>query len=445
MFAQANSEHCLHKTFRGVWRDGDGETHPPLFDFIRQTHAANPAGVVVAFDDNAAILESTKNGARFFAAADRVWREATGEVLFAAKAETHNHPTAVSPFPGAATGAGGELRDEAAAGIGAIPRVGFSGFAVCALGLPGVAETAAAPLPRPRRFASAFRIMRDAPLGAAAYNNEFGRAALAGFFRVFEERADGGDIGFAKPLMLAGGFAEIGPKNVRKKPLAAGALVVHLGGPGMRIGMGGGGASSVGGGENDPDLDFDSVQRDNAQMQRRAQEVISRCADDPENPILSLHDVGAGGVANAIIEVARDAGRGAKIRIDKIPLLERNLSPAEIWCNESQERFIAVLAPPSLDRFALMCERENCPFAVVGEITEAQTIVVAAKDETQPAAVDLPLAVVFADDLKSVVDFAPVAERRRRLPKRRLSRRDPLPKSRAPFCRIHPSLASDFW
>ena len=410
MFAQANSEHCLHKTFRGVWRDGDGETHPPLFDFIRQTHAANPAGVVVAFDDNAAILESTKNGARFFAAADRVWREATGEVLFAAKAETHNHPTAVSPFPGAATGAGGELRDEAAAGIGAIPRVGFSGFAVCALGLPGVAETAAAPLPRPRRFASAFRIMRDAPLGAAAYNNEFGRAALAGFFRVFEERASGGDIGFAKPLMLAGGFAEIGPGNVRKKPLAAGALVVHLGGPGMRIGMGGGGASSVGGGENDPNLDFDSVQRDNAQMQRRAQEVISRCADDPENPILSLHDVGAGGVANAIIEVARDAGRGAKIRIDKIPLLERNLSPAEIWCNESQERFIAVLAPPSLERFARMCERENCPFAVVGEITEAQTIVVAAKDETQPAAVDLPLAVVFADDLKPVVDFAPIAE-----------------------------------
>jgi len=370
MFAQANSEHCRHKIFNADWIvDGERKAQS-LFAMIRHTHAANPQGTVLAYTDNAAIMEGRRAN-RFYPGDDGVYRahaELTHTVM---KCETHNHPTAISPFPGAATGAGGEIRDEGATGRGAKPKAGLVGYSVSHLRIPGAAQPWEREGPgKPDRIVSALAIMLEGPIGAAAFNNEFGRPNLAGYFRTFEMEVAGVQRGYHKPIMLAGGLGSIADAQKAKAPLPPGTLLIQLGGPGMLIGMGGGAASSMGAGANVEDLDFDSVQRGNPEIQRRAQEVIDRCWQAGEaNPILSIHDVGAGGLSNAFPELAHSAGRGAKLDLRAAPSEDTGMSPREIWCNEAQERYVVAIAPASLERFRAICERERCPFAVLGTAT----------------------------------------------------------------------------
>ena len=378
MFAQANSEHCRHKIFNADWIV-DGEAKPKsLFGMIKHTHASNPQGTVLAYTDNAAIMEG-RVAARFYPGADAFYgphAELTHTVM---KCETHNHPTAIAPFPGAATGAGGEIRDEGATGRGAKPKAGLAGFSVSNLRIPGaLREWEQGNYGRPNRIVSALDIMVDGPIGAAAFNNEFGRPNLAGYFRVFEQEVAGLQRGYHKPIMLAGGIGNIADAQSAKSGLPAGTLLIQLGGPGMLIGMGGGAASSMGAGANTEDLDFDSVQRGNAEIQRRAQEVIDRCWQlGVTNPILSIHDVGAGGLSNAMPELAHSAGRGASFDLRAVPSEDSGMSPREIWCNEAQERYVLGIAPVDLERFSAICERERCPFAVLGTATEEPQLVVA--------------------------------------------------------------------
>ena len=370
MFAQANSEHCRHKIFNARWiLDGQPQEHS-LFAMIRHTHAVHPEGTVVAYSDNAAVMQG-REALRFYADSDGVYRahaELTHTVM---KCETHNHPTAISPFPGAATGAGGEIRDEGATGRGAKPKAGLVGYSVSNLRIPGALEPWERDDPgKPHRIASALDIMLEGPIGAASFNNEFGRPNLAGYFRSFEARVGGVQRGYHKPIMLAGGIGNINAAHSAKAPLAEGTLLVQLGGPGMLIGMGGGAASSMGSGANIEDLDFDSVQRGNAEIQRRAQEVIDRCWQlGAANPILSIHDVGAGGLSNALPELVHSAGRGARVELRAAPSEDSGMSPREIWCNEAQERYVLGIAPQDLERFRAICERERCPFAVLGSAT----------------------------------------------------------------------------
>jgi phosphoribosylformylglycinamidine synthase len=375
MFAQANSEHCRHKIFNAQFVI-DGIPKPQsLFDMIRATHARNSEGVLSAYRDNAAVIAGA-NTTRFFA--DPLTQRYLGtlepiDILM--KVETHNHPTAISPFPGAATGAGGEIRDEGATGIGARPKAGLTGFSVSNLKIPGMQQPWEVDVGKPDRIASALDIMIAAPIGAAAFNNEFGRPNTCGYFRVFEQQtaAAAGHAairGYHKPIMVAGGLGSVRRQNVEKKDVVVGALLVVLGGPSMLIGLGGGAASSVGSGQSSSELDFASVQRGNAEMQRRAQEVIDRCVALGEaNPILLIHDVGAGGLSNALPEAIAHSHRGGRIDLRKIPSAESELSPMEIWCNEAQERYVLALMPGSIEQFKALCERERCPFAAVGEIT----------------------------------------------------------------------------
>jgi phosphoribosylformylglycinamidine synthase len=374
MFAQANSEHCRHKIFNADFIV-DGETMPlSMFGMIRATHARSPRGVLSAYRDNAAVIEGAR-ATRFFADPNTQRYSGVLEpVDILMKVETHNHPTAISPFPGAATGAGGEIRDEGATGIGAQPKAGLTGFSVSNLKIPGMPQPWEIDCGKPDRIASALDIMIAAPLGAAAFNNEFGRPNTCGYFRVFEQRGteNGGEVirGYHKPIMIAGGLGSVRRGNVEKKAVVVGAPLVILGGPSMLIGLGGGAASSVGSGQSSSDLDFASVQRGNAEIQRRAQEVINRCVALGEaNPILLIHDVGAGGLSNALPEAIAHSHRGGRIDLRKIPSAESELSPMEIWCNEAQERYVLALAPGSIAQFAALCERERCPFAAVGEIT----------------------------------------------------------------------------
>ena len=399
MFAQANSEHCRHKIFNADFII-DGEPMPQsLFAMIRATYARNSHGVLSAYRDNAAVIEGAK-ATRFFA--DPYTLRYAGSVEpvdILMKVETHNHPTAISPFPGAATGAGGEIRDEGATGIGARPKAGLTGFSVSNLKIPGMMQPWEIDFGKPDRIASALDIMIAAPLGAAAFNNEFGRPATCGYFRVFEQktREGGRDLirGYHKPIMIAGGLGSVRRPNVEKKDVVVGAPLVVLGGPAMLIGLGGGAASSVGSGQSSSDLDFASVQRGNAEIQRRAQEVIDRCiALGDANPILLIHDVGAGGLSNALPEAISHSHRGGSIDLRKIPSAESELSPMEIWCNEAQERYVLALAPGSVAQFAALCERERCPFAVVGEITDDGTLRVADADSSA-APVDMPIDVLL--------------------------------------------------
>ncbi|HVL37369.1 MAG TPA: phosphoribosylformylglycinamidine synthase, partial [Burkholderiales bacterium] len=395
MFAQANSEHCRHKIFNAEWIvDGERQAQS-LFAMIKHTHAANPRGTVLAYADNAAILEGGP-ARRFFPGADGVYRAVTERAHFVIKCETHNHPTAISPFAGAATGAGGEIRDEGATGRGAKPKAGLVGYSVSHLRLPGAPQPWEGEGPgRPARIASALEIMLEAPIGAAAFNNEFGRPSLAGYFRTFEAGAGATVRGFHKPIMLAGGLGAIREQHAAKAPLAPGHLIVQLGGPGLLIGMGGGAASSMGAGANTEALDFDSVQRDNAELQRRAQEVIDRCWQLGEmNPIVSIHDVGAGGLSNAVPELAYAAGRGARIELRAIPSQDSGMSPREIWCNEAQERYVLAIAPADLERFRAICERERCPFAVLGSATDDGHLLVSDRHLGR-AAVDVPLELIL--------------------------------------------------
>ncbi|HEX5093777.1 MAG TPA: phosphoribosylformylglycinamidine synthase, partial [Burkholderiales bacterium] len=376
MFAQANSEHCRHKIFNADWIV-DGEPQPQsLFAMIRHTHAVSPQGTVLAYADNAAIMEG-RDARRVAPGEGGVYTGRVERTHTVMKVETHNHPTAISPFPGAATGAGGEIRDEGATGRGAKPKAGLVGYSVSHLRIPGAERPWESDTGRPGRIVSALSIMLEGPIGAASFNNEFGRPNLAGYFRCFEADVDGVRRGYHKPIMLAGGIGNIGAQHCMKAALPEGALLVQLGGPGMLIGMGGGAASSMGAGANTEDLDYDSVQRGNAEIQRRAQEVIDRCwALGADNPILSIHDVGAGGLSNALPELAHGAGRGARLDLRAAPSEDSGMSPREIWCNEAQERYVLALAPESLARWREICARERCPFAVLGEASADGRLVV---------------------------------------------------------------------
>ena len=379
MFAQANSEHCRHKIFNASWTV-DGEDKPmSLFRMIRNTHAATPEHTLSAYSDNAAVVAGFE-GRRFRPDPQTAeYRaEPVAETAFCIKVETHNHPTAISPYAGAATGGGGEIRDEGATGRGGRPKAGLAGFTVSHLRIPGLAQPWEQPRALNPRMAPALEIMLDGPIGAAAFNNEFGRPNLTGYFRSFELPVDEGFAwAYDKPIMLAGGLGAIDRGQVEKKKLAPGDLVIVLGGPAMLIGLGGGAASSVAGGTSDEAVDFASVQRDNPEMERRCQEVIDRCvALGDDNPVLSIHDVGAGGLSNAIPELLHDCGVGGVIDLDKVPSDDPSLSPMQLWCNESQERYVLGIRPERLDEFAALCERERCPFAVVGTATAQEHLLV---------------------------------------------------------------------
>ena len=390
MFAQANSEHCRHKIFNADFIIDGKPQERSLFGMIRETHKAHPQGTVVAYSDNAAILEGGTLAAWNVDPATGRYRWSEEPVHRLLKVETHNHPTAISPFAGAATGAGGEIRDEGATGRGATPKAGLTGFSVSKL-WGGLAD---APGGKPEHMASPLQVMTEGPLGGAAFNNEFGRPNLAGYFREYEQWIGGVQRGYHKPIMLAGGVGSIDARLTRKTEFAPGALLVQLGGPGMRIGMGGGAASSLAGGANAAHLDFDSVQRGNPEMQRRAQEVISACQSLGEaNPILAIHDVGAGGLSNAFPELVNDAGRGARFDLRAVPLEESGLAPKEIWCNESQERYVLAIAPESLPLFEQICQRERAPFAVVGQATQERQLQVTDAGAQSP--VDMPLDVLL--------------------------------------------------
>ena len=418
MFAQANSEHCRHKIFNASFTIDGVPQERSMFGMIRHTHQVSPQHTVVAYSDNASIMEGSAVE-RFVAASGQASRyrkqDALHHVLM--KVETHNHPTAISPFPGASTGAGGEIRDEGATGRGSKPKAGLTGFTVSKL-WGGWSDDAGG---KPEHIASPLQIMIEGPLGGAAFNNEFGRPNLLGYFREYEQQA--GDVmrGYHKPIMIAGGLGTIDAGLTRKIEFPAGTLLIQLGGPGMRIGMGGGAASSMATGANAAELDFDSVQRGNPEIERRAQEVINACWAEGSNgspsgsgnPILAIHDVGAGGLSNAFPELSNDAGRGARFDLRKIPLEESGLAPKEIWCNESQERYVLAIAPESLPQFKAFCERERCPFAVVGVATEERQLVLA--DESAASPVDMPMNVLLGKppkmhrDVKSVArQFKPV-------------------------------------
>ncbi len=411
MFAQANSEHCRHKIFNGAWViDGERKSET-LFGMIRETEKANPRGTVLAYADNAAIMVG-RGAQRFYPDANGAWmahEELTHTVM---KCETHNHPTAISPFPGAATGAGGEIRDEGATGRGAKPKAGLVGFSVSNLRLPGALQPwEEAGVGKPGRIASALEIMIEGPIGAAAFNNEFGRPNLAGYFRSFEMEVAGVQRGYHKPIMLAGGIGNIAAAQVGKSPLPEGTLLIQLGGPGMLIGMGGGAASSMGAGANAEDLDFDSVQRGNAEIERRAQEVIDRCWQlGAASPVLSIHDVGAGGLSNALPELVHAAGRGATLDLRAAPSEESGMSPREIWCNEAQERYVLAIAPADLARLRTICERERCPFAVLGIATgDGQLVVEDPQLGDKP--VDMPLGTLLGKPPRMLRDVKRVVRR----------------------------------
>ncbi len=376
MFAQANSEHCRHKIFNASWIV-DGQTQDTtLFQMIRTTHAANPQGTVSAYSDNAAVIEG-REVARFFVGEGGRFGYANDLTHTLIKVETHNHPTAISPFPGAATGSGGEIRDEGATGRGAKPKAGLVGFSVSNLRIPGLNEPWELPVNSPDRIATPLSIMLDGPIGAASFNNEFGRPSLNGYFRSFEANVGGAVRGYHKPIMIAGGLGNVRGSHAIKGPFPPGTLFIQLGGPGMLIGMGGGAASSMTAGSNTADLDFDSVQRGNPELQRRAQEVIDQCwALGEHNPILSIHDVGAGGLSNALPELAHSGGQGARFELRAPANEEPGMTPREVWSNEAQERYVLAIAPSTLNLFQRLCERERCPFAVVGEATRDASLIV---------------------------------------------------------------------
>ena len=388
MFAQANSEHCRHKIFNASFSiDGQAQSHS-LFGMIRHTHATSPQHTVVAYSDNAAIMKGhtvEKFAAPLTGYMPR-YDSTQGVQHILMKVETHNHPTAISPFPGAATGAGGEIRDEGATGRGAKPKAGLTGFSVSKLWGSSVGH--------PAHMASALAIMTEGPLGGAAFNNEFGRPNLLGYFREYEQVVDGVQRGYHKPIMIAGGLGVVQRELTRKIEFPPGTLLIQLGGPGMRIGMGGGAASSLASGTNSVALDFDSVQRGNPEIQRRAQEVINHCnALGALSPVLAIHDVGAGGLSNAFPELVNDAGRGARFDLRKVHLEESGMSAREIWSNESQERYVLAIDPESLAQFEFFCQRERCPFSVVGKTLAKPQLVV--KDGTHSTPVDMPLDVLL--------------------------------------------------
>ena len=374
MFAQANSEHCRHKIFNAEWEVNGKKAPMSLFDMIRNTHSKNSKGVLSAYKDNAAVLEGHK-GKRFFPDSSSIYTSKDEPIHLVVKVETHNHPTAISPFPGASTGSGGEIRDEGATGRGAKPKAGLCGFSVSNLRIPSFQEEWEGQENKPDRICSPLQIMLEAPIGAAAFNNEFGRPNILGYFRTFEMEINNNMYGYHKPIMLAGGLGNIRDSHVQKSAVPIGSKLVVLGGPAMLIGLGGGSASSLLSGKAELDLDFASVQRDNAEMERRCQEVLDSCWQKGDsNPILFVHDVGAGGLSNALPELIKDSGHGGLIQLRDIPNAEPDMSPMEIWCNESQERYVMAVEADDLKGFMDICNRERCPVAVVGEIMEGSNL-----------------------------------------------------------------------
>lgn len=417
MFAQANSEHCRHKIFNADWIIDGVKQDKSLFGMIKNTHQLNPRGTVVAYSDNSSIIEGA-TVTRFFPRDGQEYGASTELTHTLMKVETHNHPTAISPFPGASTGAGGEIRDEGATGRGAKPKAGLTGFTVSNLLLPDAqrpwenasdvtkGDRSDAVYGKPERIASPLQIMIDGPIGGAAFSNEFGRPVLGGYFRAYEQNVGAANAvyGYHKPIMIAGGIGNISAKHTHKDEIPVGSLLIQLGGPGMRIGMGGSAASSMATGTNTADLDFDSVQRGNPEMERRAQEVINGCWQlGEDNPIISIHDVGAGGLSNAFPEIVNDAKRGAIFDLRKVPLEESGLAPKEIWSNESQERYVLAIAPESLAKFASLCERERCPFAVVGTATEERQLKLI-DDQAGNSPVDMPMDVLLGKPPKMLRD-----------------------------------------
>lgn len=433
MFAQANSEHCRHKLFNAQWIIDERPQNQTLFQMIRHTHHLNPEGVLSAYKDNGAVLANHLTQRFFPDPKDKIYRFVAEEVPMVIKVETHNHPTGISPFPGAATGSGGEIRDEGSVGQGSKPKAGLTGFSVSNLNLPNLPQPWEIHYGKAPATASALEIMLEAPIGAASFNNEFGRPAICGYFRTFEahiKNRQGAVRGYHKPIMLAGGVGNIRPQHIHKKSLSPGDKIIVLGGPALLIGMGGGAASSMDAGKQSLDLDFASVQRSNPEMQRRCQEVIDACwALGDDNPILAIHDVGAGGLSNAIPELLHDHQLGGQIALDAIPNADPGLSPMEIWCNEAQERYVLAVAPENWERLKAMADRERCPIAMVGEATEKEQLVVddakrlsltaecraiifsslLDKADVQSvlstqAPVDLPMSVLFGNTPKLVLD-----------------------------------------
>ncbi|MDQ7016134.1 MAG: phosphoribosylformylglycinamidine synthase [Gammaproteobacteria bacterium] len=402
MFAQANSEHCRHKIFNADWVVDGEKQEKTLFSMIRNTHKHAPEGVLSAYKDNAAVIRGNW-GKRFFPQEDDGGLYAAVEeaMPIQIKVETHNHPTAISPFAGAATGSGGEIRDEGATGIGSKPKAGLCGFSVSNLRIPNFEQPWEQDHGKPERIVSSLEVMLEGPLGAAAFNNEFGRPNLTGYFRTFEEKVPAGENGeeelrgYHKPIMVAGGLGGIRSNHVEKGDIPPKANIIVLGGPAMLIGLGGGAASSMDSGASAEDLDFASVQRGNPEMERRCQEVIDRCtAQGENNPIISIHDIGAGGLSNAVPELVNDAGRGGVFELRKVPNDEPGMSPMAIWCNESQERYVMAINDQRLASFIALCERERCPYAVLGRATQEQKLVVKDRHFGNKA-VDIPMEVLL--------------------------------------------------
>ena len=410
MFAQANSEHCRHKIFNAGWTiDGEAQPHS-LFAMIRNTTERSPGDVLSAYKDNAAVIRGSE-GYRFYPDPQTgAYGRHDEEIHILMKVETHNHPTAISPDPGAATGAGGEIRDEGATGVGAKPKAGLCGFSVSNLRIPGATQPWEEDFGKPGRIVSALDIMLEGPIGAAAFNNEFGRPNLLGYFRTFEEKvpaAQGEELrGYHKPIMLAGGLGNIRAGHVEKKAFPAGTPLIVLGGPAMLIGLGGGAASSMASGTSAEDLDFASVQRANPEMERRCQEVIDRCwQHGNDNPILFIHDVGAGGLSNALPELVHDGERGGRFELREVPNDDLGMSPMEIWCNESQERYVLAVARDRLAAFEAICERERCPYAVVGEASDEQHLVLGDRHfKANP--IDMPMSLLFGKPPRMQRDVA---------------------------------------
>ncbi len=430
MFAQANSEHCRHKIFNADWVIDGKPQQRSLFAMIKNTHQAHPAGVLSAYHDNAAVLQGQRVGRFFPDPITREYRAHDEDVHLLIKVETHNHPTAISPFPGAATGSGGEIRDEGATGRGSKPKAGLVGYSVSNLRIPEAEQPWEINYGKPGHIASALQIMLEAPLGACAFNNEFGRPAITGYFRTYEQEIDtqhGKQLrGYHKPIMIAGGLGNIRAADVLKHDIPAGAQLVVLGGPAMLIGLGGGAASSMASGESAEHLDFASVQRGNPEIQRRCQEVIDRCWQlGDANPILSIHDVGAGGLSNALPELVHGSGRGARIELRMVQSDDPGLSPLEIWCNEAQERYVLAIAQQHIQAFTQLCERERCPYAVVGEATaedEPQLIVGDGHFDNDP--VSMPLDVLLGKPPKMLRDAHHVSVQRAELNTRHIDIRE---------------------
>jgi phosphoribosylformylglycinamidine synthase len=387
MFAQVNSEHCRHKIFNASWTIDDAPLPSSLFQMIRNTEKVSGTGTISAYSDNAAVFEGPS--ASWFGIvrgsnSEHSYGSRAEEIPVVIKVETHNHPTAVSPYPGAATGSGGEIRDEGAVGRGSKPKAGLAGFTVSNLLIPGYEQPWETDFGRPAHIASALDIMIHGPLGASAFNNEFGRPALAGYFRTFSEsvplgpNGDRREIrGYHKPIMIAGGYGNVRPSFAKKSKISPGAKIVVLGGPGLLIGLGGGAASSQASGTSSAELDFASVQRDNAEVQRRCQQVIDACVSlDDRNPIQSIHDVGAGGLSNALPELVHDSDLGAVFEIRDVLVGDKSMSPMEIWCNESQERYVLAIGEGVVDEFTAIAKRERCPFSIVGTAMEEQDLIV---------------------------------------------------------------------